>query len=471
MASIREDPRYKTPVACISDHNGKQHQLRSGLDDPNEAAIAANVAELLAKNEPAVLEDMSLYSDVADLLTRLLQRLRPKSYASLSTLELLQVFHKQKGGVKSTTRTRGASITMFQDYFKERAQRPPHKFTEMEMEEWKKACIVGGYDPNTFMERLRFIREFFDDMIRYGVVTRNPCFGVKLTTTDRRINPLWTTEAFEDEDFAMLYRAAAKKGDYEIAGVLMASENAGCRPIEIAHLQWKHIFLKENCMRYVTSKANVPAEIFFTDQFYEYLTSIEGPHDPDSPVFPTYYPKAQGEHTLSGALVTLLEESGIDRMPMVHELEEGQVDIRRRKRTRYKKRPYSTRHTIFGKLSDKFGPEVVQKQLSQRDMRSTMRYAKPQRSTMKEVAKHLTGKVVGSVSFFKQEQEKQAAIEKARAFRQARRQGSETTIESDPVVRSALEAFVQTLVASGHLKLKRRNGTQKPVQVPVSMED
>ena len=47
MASVNNAPRYDSKVACITDHAGKQHQLRTGLKDPKEAAIAANVLELL----------------------------------------------------------------------------------------------------------------------------------------------------------------------------------------------------------------------------------------------------------------------------------------------------------------------------------------------------------------------------------------------------------------------------------------
>jgi uncharacterized protein (DUF1501 family) len=50
-----------------------------------------------------------------------------------------------------------------------------------------------------------------------------------------------------------------------------------------------------------------------------------------------------------------------------------------------------------------------------------MTYAKPQRSTMKAAAKHLSTKVVGSVSLFKEEQAKHAAAE-AEKKRQAEEQ-------------------------------------------------
>jgi len=81
MASVNNAPRYDSKVACITDHAGKQHQLRTGLKDPNEAAIAANVLEMPARRGLQAAEDMMLYSDVADLLNRLLARLRPRDYA------------------------------------------------------------------------------------------------------------------------------------------------------------------------------------------------------------------------------------------------------------------------------------------------------------------------------------------------------------------------------------------------------
>jgi integrase len=271
-----------------------------------------------------------------------------------------------------------------------------------------------------FMDRLRFIDELFDLMMHYGIVTRNPCEKIKLTSTERRLLPPWETEPLEDEEFVALYQAAVWTNNYEIAGVLMASENAGCRPDEIANLQFKHIFLEERCMRYNTSKGNVDAEEFLTDQFYEYLVSLGTDHDPEEGVLPTYY-AAGGEQKLSVALVELMEEAGIDRKPFKRELEEGKTDLRHRKRTKYKKRPYSARHTVHGRLSDTFSIEVTSKVLNHRNVRTTMTYAKPQRSTMKAAAKHLSTKVVGSVSLFKEEQAKHAAAE-AEKKRQAEEQ-------------------------------------------------
>ena len=105
-----------------------------------------------------------------------------------------------------------------------------------------------------------------------------------------------------------MYRAAAKQNDYQLCGVLMAAENAGCRPTEMAHLLWKHIFLKENCMRYISSKATVAAEMFFTDQFREYLISLGDDHDPEDPVFPSYI-HPSGEQRLSEALQVSTDSS------------------------------------------------------------------------------------------------------------------------------------------------------------------
>ncbi len=41
-------------------------------------------------------------------------------------------------------KNRQAAINMFADYFKEKAKRAPHKFTEMEIDQWKKDSIAGG---------------------------------------------------------------------------------------------------------------------------------------------------------------------------------------------------------------------------------------------------------------------------------------------------------------------------------------
>ena len=203
-------------------------------------------------------------------------------------------------------------------------------------------------------------------------------------------------------------------------------------------------------MRYISSKATVAAEVFFTDQFREYLISLGDDHDPDDAVFPDYI-NSSGEQQLSTALVELMEEAGIDRQPYVRELKKGQKDVRTKGRTRYKKRPYSTRHTISGRISDKFGLDVSQKILNQRDMRSTFRYAKPQRSTMKKVAVHLSGKVVGSVGMFKQEQEKQAGRDKNIALGKARRarrlEEEAREVEKDPVYKANQKLVLASLAA------------------------
>ena len=52
---------------------------------------------------------------------------------------------------------------------------------------------------------------------------RLPAMTCKMLASRRRPSP-WKTGALEEEDYDGMYRAVAKNSDYEIAGILMASE-------------------------------------------------------------------------------------------------------------------------------------------------------------------------------------------------------------------------------------------------------
>ena len=176
--------------------------------------------------------------------------------------------------------------------------------------EFRKQLVAEGRTPQTADRTVRKILATpFTLAVKLGMLSSNPLAHLPPLRSTRA-----TKKTFTPEQITKL--VAAAKGDWK--GMILGGYFTGARLIDLAKLKWSDVDLVEKTISFTQkkgegrgNKADVRIPIHPTLE--EYLLSLPGADDVNSPLFPELYNKpGTGRSGLSMTFKRIMEKAGID---------------------------------------------------------------------------------------------------------------------------------------------------------------
>jgi integrase len=150
----------------------------------------------------------------------------------------------------------------------------------------------------------KVLKRAFKVAIDEGLMTRNPCAGVR----PLRDGPRAEKGTFSPEQVVKLVDTA--KGDWK--GLILAAYFTGGRLSDLARLKWESVDLTKRTICFVQAKTGARIEIPIHTGLKKFLPSRPPSDNPKTPVFPELYSKpGAGKSGLSMAFKAIMEKAGM----------------------------------------------------------------------------------------------------------------------------------------------------------------